>query len=266
MVTMVALWALQSGVAEAKEKPGTEIVVRLVDAKGAPLLIGNIRVAEEQWDSHSVNGFDGTWAATELYTKDGHNLSFREGEQYTIVGSAPGFAAQSVIWTVPPGKHVALDVPVVPIDVGTYADGPSFSFSPESLAAIADPATASLDDIAAFGRLMVAASGHHAEVMKWTGLALDIADAEHSGDEYVARKDRLLGIRAVSANAEWIRARTELNAAPSDEIDARAREMQGQVERLSRAWAEYDLAAGQSAYLAQQLCGSAAPDPLSCPQ
>lgn len=264
MFTMIAVWALQSGVAEARERPGTELVVRVVDAQGAPVRYGTLRFADEQWDRHNVNTFDGSWAGTALFPKDGGQREFHPGDRVTFAASAPGFAAQTVTWTVPKGRRAAMDVTVAPFDLGSYVDGPSFAFTAQSLAAIADPATASLDDLAAFGRLMVATPGHHAEVVAWTGLALDGSDATSSGDDYVARKDRLLGIRAVSASAEWSRALVAFAEDPTDERYEYARQMRDQVDHLSRAWAEYDVAAGVSPLLAQQLCGSAAADPSSC--
>lgn len=105
------------------DEEGIPVTIRVVDRETAlPISTAVIRHPKEQ-ERHRVNTETGTWTDSVLYLPDGSEMLFLKGMELEFEVSAPGYANQSVVFTVRKRKNV-FEVPLDKMSVDMSEEDP----------------------------------------------------------------------------------------------------------------------------------------------
>lgn len=121
-VTLLFAMGALSSPAFADEE-GIPVTLRVVDREtGLPIPTAVIRHPKEQ-ERHRVNTETGTWTDSVLYLPDGSEMLFLKGMELEFEVSAPGYANQSVVFTVRKRKNV-FEAPLDKMSVDMSSEDP----------------------------------------------------------------------------------------------------------------------------------------------
>lgn len=219
-----------------------EVTLAVVAAPDDAILpVAYLVFPAEGRDQHVVNAINGKWSGSTLYPENGAEIPFTKGYTTEVYASGPGYQLTRASIVV--GSHgLSQKISLTPIDYGDYRG----AASPTASEILARPETATVAELADVGRYFAANGTPHAEVLAWTDRALLAAKRGATGDDFVAKTDRLMGIRALSA--------LEVPRAAEDVVVV---ENLGNAQDLAKSWLDYSVAAHLDTRLAKQVCDSA---------
>ncbi len=255
---------------------GQVVVVRVVDPDGRPIPTATLRHPDERV-AHRVNTRTGRWKGEGLYLDD-RVQRFFPGYELELEVRAPGYVPVRVSYEVwwrgnqvevvlspfggtSRGRHgavVVADWEAIARDVAWAAPEREPLFTPAFVHTLTG------DDPFAAGSLalgLVQLGPDQADAaFAWATEAMNRGRGALEGAAYVELTDRMLAVRALSANSAWQLEELALAAqALGSPEPSRRRAEQAAVE-----WLDYARAAGTDPALAQTLCRSSSLDPVRC--
>lgn len=91
--------------AKKDDQPGTELVIKVIDAATEePVRTAKVRNPQEK-DTQSVNTDTGEWRGRVLYLPDGTEVFFEKGMELTFEVSAPNYKLQKVTYVMRKRKN-----------------------------------------------------------------------------------------------------------------------------------------------------------------